>query len=45
MPVKLIVGFIALLFTMPVFINFSERIFSEMFIAIEKMFSAFLAGV
>ncbi|MDR3277752.1 MAG: flagellar biosynthetic protein FliR [Oscillospiraceae bacterium] len=43
-PVKLLVGFVALIFTMPVFIRFSERIFSEMFIAIEKMFSAFLAG-
>jgi flagellar biosynthetic protein FliR len=43
-PVKMFVGFITLIFTLPVFVNFSERIFSEMFVGIEKMFSVFLAG-
>ena len=41
MPLKVLVGFVVVLLTLPVFINFSDRIFSEMFIGIEKLFSAF----
>jgi flagellar biosynthetic protein FliR len=40
-PVKILVGFVVLIFTLPVFMNFSGRIFSEMFVWIEKMFSVF----
>ncbi|MDR0951771.1 MAG: flagellar biosynthetic protein FliR [Oscillospiraceae bacterium] len=40
-PIKLFVGMIVLLFMLPVFVNFSNEIFSQMFIAIEDMFSAF----
>ncbi|MDR2356608.1 MAG: flagellar biosynthetic protein FliR [Oscillospiraceae bacterium] len=43
-PVKMFVGLVTLMFMMPVFVNFSERIFSEMFSGIEKMFSAFVGA-
>jgi flagellar biosynthetic protein FliR len=43
-PVKMFVGLVTLMFTMPVFVNFSERIFSEMFAGIEKMFGAFMVA-
>lgn len=40
-PVKMLIGLITLMFMAPVFVNFSSRIFSEMFAGIEKMFRAF----
>lgn len=41
-PLKMIVGLIVLMFSLPVFINFSGKIFSEMFAAIEQMFGTFM---
>lgn len=41
LPVKIFVGFIILIFTLPVFMNFTGRIFSEMFAGIEQVFSTF----
>ncbi|MDR2664746.1 MAG: flagellar biosynthetic protein FliR [Oscillospiraceae bacterium] len=43
-PVKMFVGLVTLMFTVPVFVNFSERVFSEMFAGIEKMFGAFMVA-
>lgn len=40
-PLKMIVGIIIFVFTLPVFANFSERIFGEMFRGIESMFATF----
>jgi flagellar biosynthetic protein FliR len=40
-PVKILVGFIVLLISMPAFIHFSNTIFTEMFQAIERVFAAF----
>jgi flagellar biosynthetic protein FliR len=41
-PIKIVVGFIVLMFTLPVFVGFSGRIFSEMFTGIENVFSTFV---
>ncbi len=43
-PVKLIIGFVILVVLIPVFVNFSGRIFDEMFMGIEKMFAAFMVS-
>jgi flagellar biosynthetic protein FliR len=43
-PVKTFVGLITLTFMTPVFVRFSDRIFSEMFSGIEKMFASFVVG-
>ena len=40
-PVKIFVGFFILLICIPMFVNFSETIFSEMFAGVEAMFAAF----
>jgi len=41
-PMKMLVGIIVFLFTLPVFARFSNRIFDEMFIGMEKMFAMFV---
>ena len=41
MPIKVLVGFVVVMFTLPAFIGFSDRIFSEMFLGIEKLFGTF----
>jgi flagellar biosynthetic protein FliR len=41
-PMKMLVGLIVFIVTIPVFAGFSERIFSEMFIGLEKMFADFI---
>jgi flagellar biosynthetic protein FliR len=43
-PVKIFIGLLVLAATMPMFINFSDTIFSEMFAGVEKMFSNFNVG-
>ncbi|MDR1588974.1 MAG: flagellar biosynthetic protein FliR [Oscillospiraceae bacterium] len=43
-PVKMFVGLVTLMFMTPVFVGFSDRIFSEMFSGIEKMFSSFMVA-
>lgn len=43
-PIKILIGFVMLLVTIPMFVNFSETIFTEMFIGVEKMFSTFAVG-
>jgi flagellar biosynthetic protein FliR len=40
-PIKMFVGLVTLMFMAPVFVNFSGKIFSEMFSGVEKMFRAF----
>ncbi len=40
-PVKILVGLLILLMSMPIFVNFSNTIFTEMFQSIEKVFSTF----
>ena len=42
MPLKIIVGLILFMITLPVFIGFTNRIFSEMFISLDTMFAAFI---
>jgi flagellar biosynthetic protein FliR len=41
-PIKMLVGFLVLMVSIPAFVNFSSNIFSEMFSAVEKMFAGFL---
>jgi flagellar biosynthetic protein FliR len=41
-PLKVIVGLIIFAFTLPVFINFTAQIFSEMFTSIDRAFEAFI---
>ena len=43
-PLKMIIGLLVLAAMLPIFGNFSNTIFSEMFNGIEKMFNAFAAG-
>ncbi len=43
-PAKLLVGLIVMFFIIPVYVNFTDRIFEEMFIGIEKMFNTFVAS-
>jgi len=43
-PLKMFVGITLFIVTLPVFARFSERIFSEMFYAIERMFANFVSG-
>ena len=41
-PLKMVIGMVVIMFTLPVFVNFSTTIFSEMFNGVEKMFSMFV---
>lgn len=41
-PLKTLLGFLMLFMIFPMFVNFSENIFTEMFIAVEKMFSTLM---
>ena len=43
-PVKLFIGFVIMVIMIPAFVNFSGRIFDEMFVGIEKMFAAFMVS-
>ena len=43
-PLKLLVGFVILLFALPAFMGFSETVFSEMFSGVEKMFATFITA-
>ena len=43
-PLKLLVGFIILLFALPAFMGFSETVFNEMFSGVEKMFATFITA-
>jgi flagellar biosynthetic protein FliR len=43
MPVKIIIGFVIFMATLPVFTNFSARILSEMFSGVEQIFATFSA--
>jgi len=43
-PLKMFVGITLFIVTLPVFAGFSERIFNELFIGIEKMFANFVSG-
>ena len=40
-PLKMLVGLIVFAITIPVFANFTDRIFTEMFLGIDHMFAAF----
>jgi len=40
-PLKMIVGLMVFAVTLPVFVGFSNRVFDELFVGIEKMFSMF----
>jgi len=40
-PVKMLVGVLVFTLTLPVFANFSSRVFSEMFAGIGNMFATF----
>ena len=42
-PLKMIVGLTIFTITLPVYVNFSERVFSELFIGIELMFANFIS--
>ena len=41
-PMKMLIGLVVFAFTLPVFIGFSDRIFSELISGVEKMFATFL---
>jgi flagellar biosynthetic protein FliR len=41
-PLKMLVGIIIFIVTLPVYVGFSERVFSELFLGIEKMFAGFI---
>jgi len=43
-PLKMLVGIILFIVTLPIFARFSERIFTEMFYSIELMFANFVSG-
>jgi len=43
-PLKMLVGISVFAVTLPVFAGFSERIFAEMFTAVEMMFATFIEG-
>lgn len=43
-PIKILIGFVVIIAILPVYLNFSDRIFTEMFSGIESMFSTFLAA-
>jgi len=43
-PLKMMVGIMLFIVTLPVFANFSERIFNELFLGLEKMFANFIGG-
>ena len=44
-PMKMLIGLAVFAFTLPVFGNFSNRIFEEMFSGVEKMFATFIEVV
>jgi len=41
-PLKMLVGIILFILTIPIYATFSERVFSELFIGVEKMFANFI---
>jgi len=41
-PLKMIVGITLFIITLPIYANFSNRIFSELFIGAERMFANFI---
>lgn len=43
-PTKLLVGLIVMLFLIPGYVSFTDRIFDELFLGIEKMFSVFMVA-
>jgi len=43
-PIKLMVGMMLLVIVLPAFMGFSEIIFTEMFIGVEKMFATFITA-
>lgn len=43
-PAKLIVGLVVMFFIIPVYVNFTGKVFEEVFMGIEKMFSTFVAS-
>jgi flagellar biosynthetic protein FliR len=43
-PLKVIVGLVIFGLTLPVFVTFTERIFSEMFLSIDMAFEAFIGN-
>jgi len=43
-PLKMLIGLVVFMVTLPVFVGFSNRIFDELFFSIEKMFAMFLGG-
>ena len=44
LPLKLLIGFVILLFVAPAFIGFSETVFTEMFSGVERMFATFITA-
>lgn len=43
-PVKLFIGMVIMIFLIPLYVNFTDKIFAEMFSGIEEMFSTFAAA-
>jgi len=43
-PMKMLIGILVFTLTLPVFANYSSRIFSEMFIGLENMFAVFMGA-
>lgn len=43
-PIKMLLGFLMVFMLIPVFVNFSDTIFTEMFNGVEKMFNTFLVS-
>jgi flagellar biosynthesis protein FliR len=43
-PLKMLVGLLVFTTTLPVFVGFSNRIFDELFLAMEKMFANFVGA-
>lgn len=43
-PVKLIIGLIIMILLVPLYVNFTDRIFDDMFLGIDKMFNTFAAA-
>ena len=41
-PLKVIVGLVVFMFSLPVFIGFTNRVFSDLFFSIDEMFAAFV---
>lgn len=43
-PAKLFIGLLVMIFMIPLYVNFTDRIFNEMFLGIDKMFSTFMTA-